>query len=148
MQIPIQLFDIEGEGFHLMMQGKINGMEALFLIDTGASRSVFDPTSITKFIEKPKFKRKKGTVCGLGGDKLKSATFTIASLTLGDIELNNYEAVALDMQIVNKTYSKLGIPPIDGIIGSDILYRLKATINYRLRKIRFTKPKSKAKPSK
>jgi len=143
MQIPIQLLDIEGEGFHILIEGKINGLEAQFLIDTGASRSVFDPTVISRFIENPKFKKKKGITSGVGGNDLESSTFKIASLSFGDIELHDYEAVALDMQNIHETYEKLGLPAIDGIIGGDILYRLKATINYRLRKIRFTTPRSK-----
>lgn len=143
MQIPIQLLDIEGEGFHILIEGKINGLEAQFLIDTGASRSVFDPTVISRFIENPKFKKKKGITSGVGGNDLESSTFKISSLSFGDIELHDYEAVALDMQNIHETYEKLGLPAIDGIIGGDILYRLKATINYRLRKIRFTTPRSK-----
>ena len=141
MQLPFQLLDIEGEGFHVMIKGKINGMEASFLVDTGASRSVFDPTLITKYVEHPKFEKKEGITAGVGGSDLDSSTFIIESLSFGDIEIKNYEAVALDMQNIHETYQKLGLPTLDGIIGGDILYRLKATINYRLRKIRFTKPR-------
>ena len=141
MQLPFQLLDIEGEGFHVMIKGKINGMEASFLVDTGASRSVFDPTLITKYVEHPQFENKEGITAGVGGSDLDSSTFIIESLSFGDIEIKNYEAVALDMQNIHETYQKLGLPTLDGIIGGDILYRLKATINYRLRKIRFTKPR-------
>ena len=141
MQLPIRLLDIEGEGFHVMIKGKINGREANFLVDTGASRSVFDPKLITKFVENPQFKKKAGITAGVGGSDLESSTFTIESLSFGDIEIKHYEAVALDMQNIHQTYRKLRLPSIDGIIGGDILYRLKATINYRLRKIRFTKPR-------
>lgn len=148
MEIPIRLLDIEGEGFHVMIQGKINGMEANFLIDTGASRSVFDPTVITKFIENPNFEKKEGITAGVGGNDLESSTFIIKSLTLGTIELSNYEAVALDLENIHENYRKLRLPAIDGIIGGDILVKLKATINYRLRKIRFTAPHSKVKRSK
>ena len=148
MQIPIRLLDIEGEGFHAMVKGKINGLEANFLIDTGASRSVFDPTVITRFIENPKFEKKEGITAGVGGNDLESSTFIINTLSFGDIEIKDYEAVALDLENVHETYQKLGLPAIDGIIGGDLLYRLKATINYRLRKIRFTKPRSNSQRSK
>ena len=148
MQIPIRLLDIEGEGFHVMIQGKINGMEAKFLVDTGASRSVFDPTVITKFIENPTFEKKEGITAGVGGNDLESSTFIINSLSFGDIEIKDYEAVALDLENIHDNYRKLGLPSIDGIIGGDILVKLKATLNYRLRKIRFTKPHSKVKDSK
>lgn len=148
MQLPFRLLDIEGEGFHAMIQGKINGLEAHFLIDTGASRSVFDPTVITRFVEHPQFEKKHGITAGVGGSNLDSSTFVIDSLSFGDIEIKNYEAVALDLENVHETYQKLGLPAIDGILGGDLLYKLKATINYRLRKIRFTKPSSKVKVSK
>ena len=141
MQIPLHLLDIEGEGFHVMIKGKINGMEANFLIDTGASRSVFDPTVIARFIENPQFEKKEGITAGVGGNDLESSTFMIHSLSFGDIEIHEYEAVALDLENIHETYGKLGLPAIDGIIGGDLLYRLKATLNYRLRKIRFTKPR-------
>lgn len=148
MQLPICLLDIEGEGFHVMVKGKINDMEANFLIDTGASRSVFDPTVITRFIEHPQFEKKEGITAGVGGNDLESATFVIDTLSFGDIDIHHYEAVALDLENVHETYQKLGLPAIDGIIGGDLLYRLKATLNYRLRKIRFTTPRSKSKISK
>ena len=141
MQLPIHLLDIEGEGFHVMVKGKINGMEANFIIDTGASRSVFDPTVITRFVENPQFKKKPGLTAGVGGSDIDTSTFIIDTLSFGDIEIHNYEAVALDLENIHETYQKLKLPAIDGIIGGDLLYRLKATINYRLRKIRFTKPR-------
>ena len=127
-----------------MIQGKINGMEARFIVDTGASRSVFDPTVVSRFIDSPEFTKKPGITAGVGSSDLESSTFTIQSLSFGDIEIRNYEAVALDLENIHETYQKLGLPSIDGIIGGDLLYRLKATINYRLRKIRFTKPRSNA----
>ena len=124
-----------------MIKGKINGMEANFIIDTGASRSVFDPTVITRFVENPQFKKKPGLTAGVGGSDIDTSTFIIDTLSFGDIEIKHYEAVALDLENIHETYGKQGLPAIDGIIGGDLLYRLKATINYRLRKIRFTKPR-------
>ena len=141
MQLPFRLLDIEGEGFHVMIQGKINGMEANFLIDTGASRSVFDPNVIAKFIDNPTFEKKEGITAGVGSNDIESSTFVINSLSFGDIEIKDYEAVALDLENIHETYQKLHLPAIDGIIGGDLLYRLKATLNYRLMKIRFTKPR-------
>ena len=148
MQIPFRLLDIEGEGFHVMIRGKINGMEANLLIDTGASRSVFEIKTISKFIDNPQFEKKEGITAGVGGSDFECSTFMIDTLTLGDIEIKNYEAVAIDLDTIHENYEKLGLPTIDGIIGGDLLYRLKATINYRLRKIRFTSPRSQTKVSK
>lgn len=137
-EVPIQLLDIEGEGFHIMVRGMIHGKEASFLIDTGASRSVFDPKTITAFIEDIQFEKKEGLSAGVGSSDLESATFVIDRLGIGALEITDYEGVALDLENIHEMYGKLGLPHIDGIIGGDLLRRHKAVINYRSRKLRLT----------
>ncbi len=138
IEVPLQLLDIEGEGFHIMVKGTIHGKEANFLIDTGASRSVFDPDTITAFIDDIQFQKKEGMAAGLGSSDLESATFVIDTFLLGELEIHDYEAVALDMENVHEMYDTLGLPHIDGIIGGDLLKRYKAVINYRYKKMRLT----------
>lgn len=138
IEVPIQLLDIEGEGFHIMVKGMIHGKEASFLIDTGASRSVFDPKTITAFIEDIQFEKKEGLSAGVGSSDLESATFVIDRLGIGALEITDYEGVALDLENIHEMYGKLGLPHIDGIIGGDLLRRHKAVINYRSRKLRLT----------
>jgi len=142
IEVPLQLLDIEGEGFHIMVKGMIHGKEASFLIDTGASRSVFDPNTITSFIEDIQFERKEGMSAGVGSSDLESATFVIDSLAIGSLEIKDYEAVALDLENIHEMYAKLGLPHIDGIIGGDLLQKYKAVINYRSKKLRLTPPLS------
>ena len=138
IEVPMQLLDIEGEGFHVMVKGVIHDKEANFLIDTGASRSVFDPTTISNFIENLQFEPKEGMTAGVGSSDLESATFIIDSLAFGNLEIHDYEAVALDLSNIHEMYSKLGLPKIDGILGGDLLKRYKAVINYRSKKLRLT----------
>ncbi len=138
IEVPLQLLDIEGEGFHIMVKGLIHGKEAHFLIDTGASRSVFDPKTISDFIDDLQFEKKEGMTAGVGSSDLESSTFHIDILSLGALEILNYEAVALDLENIHEMYAKLGLPHIDGIIGGDLLKRYKAVINYRSKKLRLT----------
>ena len=136
IEVPLQLLDIEGEGFHIMVRGLIHGKEANFLIDTGASRSVFDPNIIANFIDNPQFEQKEGVTAGVGSSNLESATFIIDSLSIGELEITNYQAVALDLSNIHEMYAKLCLPRIDGIIGGDLLRRHKATLSYKTKKIR------------
>ena len=138
IEVPLQLLDIEGEGFHIMVQGRIHGKEALFLIDTGASRSVFDPKTISSFIDDIKFEKKEGMTAGVGSSDLESSTFVIDRFSIGDLEITDYEAVALDLENIHEMYAKLNLPHIDGIMGGDLLRRYKAVINYRCKKLRLT----------
>ena len=138
IEVPLQLLDIEGEGFHVMVKGMIHDKEANFLIDTGASRSVFDPKTIATFIEDIAFEKKEGLTAGVGSSDLESATFVIDSFFIGGLEVHDYEAVALDLENIHEMYGKLGLPRIDGILGGDLLKRHKAVINYRSKKMRLT----------
>jgi len=138
IEVPLQLLDIEGEGFHVMVKGMIHDKEANFLIDTGASRSVFDPKTIATFIDDIAFEKKEGMTAGVGSSDLESATFVIDSFFIGDLEIHDYEAVALDLENIHEMYGKLGLPRIDGILGGDLLKRHKVVINYRSRKMRLT----------
>jgi len=138
IEVPLQLLDIEGDGFHIMVKGLIHGKEANFLIDTGASRSVFDPKTVTNFIDDIQFEKKEGLTAGVGSSDLESATFKIDTLALGELEITDYEAVALDLENIHEMYGKLGLPHIDGIIGGDLLKRYKAIINYKSKKLRLT----------
>ena len=138
IEVPLQLLDIEGEGFHIMVQGRIHGKEALFLIDTGASRSVFDPKTISSFIDDIQFEKKEGMTAGVGSSDLESSTFVIDRFSIGDLEITDYEAVALDLENIHEMYAKLSLPRIDGIMGGDLLRRYKAVINYRCKKLRLT----------
>jgi hypothetical protein len=138
IEVPLQLLDIEGEGFHIMVQGRIHGKEALFLIDTGASRSVFDPKTISSFIDDIQFEKKEGMTAGVGSSDLESSTFVIDRFSIGDLEITDYEAVALDLENIHEMYAKLNLPHIDGIMGGDLLKRYKAVINYRCKKLRLT----------
>ena len=142
IEVPIQLLDIEGEGFHIMVKGMIHGKEAHFLIDTGASRSVFDPNTIARFIDDIQFEKKEGMTAGVGSSDLESATFIIGTLSIGNMEIHDYEAVALDLENIHEMYAKLALPHIDGIIGGDLLKRYKAVVNYRSKKLRLTPPLS------
>ena len=136
IEVPLQVLDIEGEGFHIMVKGLIHGKEASFLVDTGASRSVFDPKTIATFIDDPAFEKKEGMTAGVGSSDLESASFRMDSLAIGELEIRDYEAVALDLENIHEMYGNLGLPHIDGIIGGDILKRHKAIINYKAKKIR------------
>ena len=138
IEVPLQLLDIEGEGFHIMVKGMIHGKEANFLIDTGASRSVFDPKTISNFIDDIQFEKKEGLTAGVGSSDLESATFRIDVFSIGEMEIYDYEAVALDLENIHEMYGKLGLPRIDGIIGGDLLKRYKSVINYKGKKLRLT----------
>lgn len=154
--IPIEVTVIEDDGFHLMIAVEVNGLPARMLLDTGASRSVFDLERISRFFtgSRPDFETNEKLSTGLGTRDMQSQALYLKELKIGELRIRKYPAVVLDMSHVNLSYSELDLPPIDGVIGSDILMKYGAVINYGKMVMRINKrsvqlrsvPKDKANP--
>jgi aspartyl protease len=128
--LPITIFPIENDGFHLKVTITINRNTANAIIDTGASRSVFDETRIQSYIGDDSLEEHDRLSSGLGTNTMTSKKVLLANLKLGEVEIVDYDATILDLKHVNQSYEKLDLEPIDGIIGGDILTDYKAVIDY------------------
>ncbi len=129
--ITIENILIEDDGFHLLMKAKINGKVARLLIDTGASRTVFDLERIQHYVSQKFFADHDKLSTGLGTDSMPTSTVNLSSLKIGELTLRDFPVVLLDLKHVNSAYDKLGHDAIDGVLGNDILVRYKAVINYK-----------------
>ena len=138
IEIPINIISIEGDGFHLIAEGLINNKPARFVVDTGASRTVFDKDRILNYIDNPEFNEKEGISAGIGGTDISSFIFNIEELSFGNLKINDYQAVAMDLSNVNNSYAMLKLPPVDGVLGGDLMKKYQAVINYKLKKMRLT----------
>jgi len=137
--IPIELLTIEDDGTHILCHAMINRKKARMLIDTGASRTVFDSNQILNYLSSDEkvFQENEKLSTGVGSNTLTSHVFTIKTLKLGELKINNYQAVSIDMQHVNTSYSSIGIKAITGVIGGDILSKFHSVINYKKKQIKF-----------
>jgi predicted aspartyl protease len=129
--IPIRLLQIENEGYHLLIKIKINRKVASAIVDTGASRSVFDSNQIVKYLKNENVQEHDKLSTGLGTNSMKSSIVVLKHLAIGELQLKNFKTVLLDLTHVNETYRVLGFPEIVGVIGGDILFQYQSTIDYK-----------------
>ncbi|UKT64564.1 aspartyl protease family protein [Pedobacter mucosus] len=127
--IPLKLINLQDDGFHLLMEIVVFKQTHYAVLDTGASRSVFDKSLIEEHLSETLEV----------SDEINAATLftttttiqaTIPELKIGSLKIKNYKTVAFDLQSVSETYQQFGHPPIMCIIGGDILMDYKAVINY------------------
>jgi len=128
-EILIRILKLD-DGFHLLVNIRVNGKPARVLIDTGASQTVFDKTRIKNFLEEEKFESHDKLSTGLGTNDMKSQLLLIKKISVGKIEIKNYKTVVIDLSHVNVAYKHMKQKPIDGVLGSDILEKHKAVIDY------------------
>lgn len=128
--IAIQIVTIENDGIHLMIKAYINRKKALLIVDSGASKTVFDIDRIKRLTGKQAIRRNDKRSTGVGTDNIISHETTISSFRLGKLIITDYKTVLIDLSHVNKSYAILGLPTVDGVLGSDILYLYKGVIDY------------------
>lgn len=136
--IDIELLPIEDDGFHILIHAEINGKPARILIDTGASRTVFDQQRIRNFIpEDHSLEKIDKLSTGLGTNTMESQTVILNEFKLGETIFEEYHAVVLNMEHINQSYQALDKPLIDGVLGGDLLQELRAVVDYRKKQIRW-----------
>src|SRR5690606_33844101 len=113
---------------HLLVKGKINGVEGSFILDTGASNSCVDFEGIELFDLLASDSETKAA--GAGGIGMLTQTSVKNKLTLGRWSDKNFGLVIFDMSHVNQALEQYKAKPVHGIIGADILMKGKAIIDY------------------
>lgn len=137
--LPLTIFPIEEDGFHIKVMAKVNGKNAVMILDTGASRSVFDESRIANFVGDDLLEEQDRLSSGLGTNTMSSKKVKIKEIRLGKIVIEDYDATILDLMHVNQSYQKLELDPVDGILGGDILNEYKAVIDYANRELKLLK---------
>ena len=118
---------------HILIECKINYVSGIFIVDTGASNSCINYLSASKF----------NIEFEVSNEKASSATDEINEifnskeniLKIGDFQKNDFDLVLFDMTFINNSLKEKGVSEVDGIIGGDILNKLKACINYKKKEI-------------
>ena len=132
-KIPLRIVSIDEEGLHVFVDVLINGIPAVFVVDTGASRTVLDSKRINRFIkeENVQFVAYGRPATGLGSNQVETKLLTIDELKIGTFNCSGYQSAVVDMSHVNIGYDSMNMPPVDGALGSDLLLKYLATIDYK-----------------
>lgn len=129
-KVPLELLNLHDDGFHLLVEVVVFGQTFKAVLDTGASKTVFDKTSIEKHITQGDLVISDKLSTGLGTNTMESHTIILPLIKIGAFKLKNFEAAVLDLSTINQAYTSLNISPVIGVIGGDILQSYDAIINY------------------
>lgn len=131
--VPLTLINLQDDGFHLLVEIVVFGQKRFAVVDTGASRSVFDKVFLMDHL--PELQHSDETQATTLFTTSITIQAVIPKLKIGKLIIKEYNAIALDLQSVNQTYEYLGHPPIIGILGSDVFYQYQATVNFKKLKL-------------
>ena len=118
---------------HIQIECEINYVSGIFIVDTGASNSCINYISASKF--NVVFK-KSNEIASSATDKINETYYSKNNkLKIEDFQKNDFDLVLFDMTFINNSLKEKGVSDVDGIIGGDILNKLKACINYKKKEI-------------
>lgn len=117
------------------MEVQVEEHSLRMIVDSGASKTAFDLQQVSEWYTED-FERNEELSAGLGTAEMESFFFKIDRLCIGALCIADYEAVAIDLSHVNQSYERLGIPNIQGVLGSDILMQYRGVIDYKKMELR------------
>lgn len=130
IKIPLQIIELEEQNFHISIPCRFNdGTAGTWIIDTGASKSVFDKSNNNFYSEAGK--EEEIHSAGISDQPLKSSIAVLKPFQFGHFKVGEMKVALLDLSHINDLYKKAGNIEICGLIGSDFLLRYNAVIDYR-----------------
>ena len=118
---------------HIIINILLNKVIGVFLVDTGASNSCINYLKASKFNIELK---KSNELASSATNKISETYYSENNtLTIGNFQKKNLDFILFDMTFINNSLKEKGVSEVDGIIGGDILNKLKACINYKKKEI-------------
>lgn len=139
IDVKFKLLSFQDNGFHILVNVVVFGKKFKAVIDTGASRTVLDKSTVEKYISADMLNMSDQLSTGLGTNSMESHTLNIQKMNIGDLEIVDIDVAVLDLSTINAAFEQVSVKPVVGVIGGDILVNYKAIINYPMKKISFSK---------
>jgi len=128
--IPLEILHIKEDGYHIFVKITINGHDARMLLDTGASRTVFDMETIKMLHAGIEMEANEDKATGLGTNSVENYIAIVDSFAIGGLTISDFQVGVLDLSHVNTSYSNIDMPSIAGVVGSDLLVKYNAVIDF------------------
>jgi hypothetical protein len=136
--IPLKIIDLQGDGFHPLLEITVFGQPFFLVLDTGASKTAFDERVLLQVYADAILTVNEGLSTGLGTNSMASSKVTVSGLYIGDFLLEEFEVAVLDLSTINIAYRQLGHPEVLGVLGGDVLMKYKAVIDYKKKVLKLT----------
>ncbi len=135
--IPLEIIHLQDDGFHILVEVVVFGQSFKAVLDTGASKTVFDKNTIEQYVDKETLLLSDKLSTGLGTNSMESHELILPEWCMGNFKLQDTHIAVLDLSMINHAYQMLEIGAIIGVIGGDILMQYGAVIDYPQEKLFF-----------
>ena len=114
----------------LLISVKVNGIEGLFILDTGAGVSVIDSSQVDSLQLTLQKDSASFSGAGAGGQGLEVIPSKGNTIEIGNHVVTDFTLSIMSFEHVSQTLAQAGCEGFSGVIGVDILKPGKAIIDY------------------
>ena len=133
-EISLEIVELESMTYHPLVKAEFEGLaEHWWVIDSGASKSVFDISLIGHYIAGD---NDSVMATGLGKEVVETNSGTIAELIIGGVNFGILKVALVDFNHINNEYAKFSDKKIVGLIGCDFLFSRKAILDFDQQKLK------------
>jgi len=131
IKIPIQIIELESDNFHIIVSSVFfNGFIGNWVIDTGASKTIFDKT-LLEYYSVLNDESDEIHTAGIQEKPVETLMAMLKSVQFGKLKIDELKVALLDLSHINRLYSKATNIKICGLIGGDLLMNYKGVIDYK-----------------
>ena len=138
IHIPFRIVELEKASFHPLVQGEIDGNTINLIIDTGASRTVFDKQLLNGY-PTISVDGEEPLAAGINAETMAVEQVNLPLIKLGDVEFNELIVFGTDLEGISSLYQKMVGISIHGLLGCDFLEHHKAVLDFSKKRITFNK---------
>lgn len=125
----------------MIAEGRFKNKDIInWVIDTGASKSVFDK-SLTEKYEQLEDETEEIQSAGISDKKLETGLGRLETFWLGKLKMEHAKMAIIDLSHINELYSSVAKIKICGLLGGDFLLKYKAKIDYKKKVLELTTTK-------
>lgn len=142
IELPLEMVELEEQNYHLMLKSCLaDGTEAWWIVDTGASKTVFDLNQENYFQLVEPHSKQEYQSAGINEGMVATKVGNISKIRFGSLKIKNLKVALIDLKHVNEIYHRYHDKRVAGLLGSDILVNYGCRIDYLNKSITFqTKP--------
>ncbi|NQU55293.1 MAG: aspartyl protease family protein [Bacteroidetes bacterium] len=131
IKIPIEIIELESDNYHIMVSSVFaDGISVNWIIDTGASKTVFDKT-LVEYYSVSEGESDEIHTAGIGEQPMNVILAELNSMSFGKLKIGTQKVALLDLSHINELYSKVSDIKISGLLGGDFLMKHRAVIDYQ-----------------
>src|SRR3546814_12513712 len=111
--VPLTLLKLQDDGFHLLLEVIVFGHPFKAVLDTGASKTVFDKATVENHLPEGRVLKHTDMVStGLGTTSMQSVLLNVPDLQIGNFHLTQQEVAVLELSALTFSYEKLTITQV------------------------------------